>query len=96
MSESLPPEIKSQIQHLPVDEQQMFLLGQIVGELRGVNKHLSDLNGSVARHEKEIQSLNATRSEQKGERKAVATIAAGISTAISAAIGFLSWWSSHK
>ena len=74
MSDIFPPEIRARLENLPLHEQQMFLLGQIFGQLKGVNDHFAVLNGQVSEHDKAIKSLEATRSEQKGERRAIAKV----------------------
>jgi predicted nucleic acid-binding Zn-ribbon protein len=44
-------------------------VGELTGETKGINARLDRLNGSVARHEKEISEIKTCQAEKAGANK---------------------------
>ena len=53
------------------------MLGELTGEVRGINERLDKMNGSLAAQEKRISKLEAFRNRVKGEAGVISIIVAG-------------------
>jgi hypothetical protein len=69
---------------MPGDSEQILLmLGEIKGEVSGVNKRLDTINGRINKHDEQIASLNLSRATDDGSRAGIAKVTAVIAGSVS-------------
>jgi len=72
-----------------ISEKILLIVGEIKGEVKGINNRLDNINGSIKNHEIRINDNEDSISQQKGKATLCGAVTATVISAIGIAIAWL-------